>query len=188
MTNTFKKHNTANYAPLQRRQNEAAKALDDKRKRYIKAIKAKQRQLGMDDATYRAMLQARTGHSSATQCTLTELGLVSSYLTSQGAVAPRGTAGAGARRHPVASGRRPVIAEDRRALRGKVDMLLADLVDECGVTNTEAYANSICSKNGWCSTVDFADAHILHKLVGALSRTLASKRRKAHVAPPASRT
>ena len=71
MTNTAKKHTAANYAPLQRRQNEAAAALDDKRKRYIKAIKAKQRQLGMDDATYRAMLLSRTGRSSATQCTLT---------------------------------------------------------------------------------------------------------------------
>lgn len=187
MTNTAKKHTAANYAPLQRRQNEAAAALDDKRKRYIKAIKAKQRQLGMDDATYRAMLLSRTGRSSATQCTLTELGLVSGYLTAQGAVNPRGTAGATAGRNPVTGGRRPVIADDRRALRSKVTMLLADLVDEAGVTDSVAYVNAICSKNGWCTAIDFADAHVLHKLVGALNRTLTSKRRQALEAPQASR-
>ena len=180
MAHTAKNHTAANYAALQRRQDEAARALDDKRKRYIKAIKAKQRQLGLDDATYRAMLLARTGRSSATQCSLTELGLVSSYLTAQGAVAPRGTAGAGAGRRPLAaSGRRPLIAADRRALRGTVDMLLADLADEAGVTDGQAYVNAICSKNGWCTAIDFADAHILHKLVGALSHTLAAKRAKA---------
>lgn len=178
MAHTAKNHTAANYAPLQRRQNEAAQALDDKRKRYIKAIKAKQRQLGMDDATYRAMLLARTGKSSATQCTLTELGLVSSYLTAQGAVNPRGVSRAATSRHPVNGGRRPVIAEDRRPLRGKVDMLLADLVDEAGVTDSQAYVNAICSKNGWCTAIDFADAHILHKLVGALSHTLKAKRAK----------
>jgi hypothetical protein len=169
MTNTAKTHTAANYAPLQRRQNEAAAALDDKRKQYIKAIKTKQRQLGMDDATYRAMLLARTGRLSATECTLTELGLVSGYLTAQGAVSPRSDSRATA-------GRRPVIAADRRALRSKVDMLLVDLVDEAGITDSKAYVNAICSKNGWCTAIDFADAHVLHKLVGALSHTLKAKR------------
>jgi hypothetical protein len=178
MAHTAKKHTAANYAPLQRRQNEAAQALDDKRKTYIKAIKTKQRQLGMDDATYRAMLQARTGKVSAKDCTLTELGLVSGYLTAQGAVNPRSNNRATSGSRPVLGGRRTIIADDRRALRGKVSMLLADLVDEAGVTDSVAYVNAICSKNGWCSAVDFADAHILHKLVGALSHTLAAKRAK----------
>lgn len=178
MSNTVKKHTTANYAPLQRRQSEAAKALEDKRKKFIKAIRAKQRQLGLDEATYRAMLLARTGKASAKDCTLTELGLVNGYLTAQGAVSPRGNPRATAGQRPVPGGRRPVIADDRRALRGKVTMLLADLVDEAGVTDSVAYVNAICSKNGWCSTVDFADAHILHKLVGALSHTLKAKRAK----------
>lgn len=170
MSNTVKTHTTANYAALQRRRDAEAKALDGKRKLFIKAIKTKQRQLGMDDATYRAMLMARVGRASATECSLTELGVISGYLTAQGAVNPR----AGAR----AVTRRPVIAEDRRALRGKVTMLLADLVDEAGITDAIAYVNAICSKNGWCSAVDFADAHILHKLVGVLSHTLKSRRTK----------
>ncbi|MFZ3141558.1 phage protein GemA/Gp16 family protein [Polaromonas sp.] len=170
MTNTVKTHTAANYAALQRRHDAEARALDTKRKQYIKAIKTKQRQLGMDDATYRAMLQARTGKTSATACSLTELGNISGYLTAQGAVAPR----AGAR----AATRRPVIADDRQALRAKVTMLLGDLVDEAGVTDSVAYVNAICSKNGWCSAVDFADAHILHKLVGALSNTLKARRAK----------
>lgn len=176
MAHTAKTHTAANYGALQRRQNEATHALDDKRKQYIKAIKTKQRQLGMDDADYRAMLMARTGRLSAKDCTLTELGNISGYLTAQGAVNPR----AGVR---VAT-RRPVIAPDRRALRAKVTMLLADLVDEVGVTDSMAYANAICSRNGWCSAVDFADAHILHKLVGALSHTLRSKRARASQAAP----
>ena len=170
MAHTAKNHTAANYAALQRRQNEAAQALDDQRKRAIKAIKTKQRQLGMDDATYRAMLKARTGKDSAKDCTLTELGHVNGYLTAQGAVNPR----AGLR--PAA--KRPAIAPDRQALRGKVTMLLADLVDEAGITDAAAYVNAICSKNGWCTAIDFADAHILHKLVGALTNTLKAKRAK----------
>lgn len=171
MAHTVKTHTAANYGALQRRQNEAAKALDDKRKQAIKSLKTKQRQLGMDEETYRAMLLARTGRASSKDCTLTELGSLNGYLTAQGAVNPRASA--------RAATRRPVIAEDRRALRAKVDMLLADLVDEAGITDSLAYVNAICSKNGWCSAVDFADAHILHKLVGALSNTLKAKRAKA---------
>lgn len=171
MSNTAKTHTAANYAPLQRRRDADAKDLDAKRKRFIKAIKAKQRQLGMDDATYRAMLMARTGKLSATQCSLTELGNISGYLTAQGAVAPKADARIGLRR--------PVIAADRQALRGKVARLLADLVTEAGVTDGVAYINAICVKNGWCSALDFADPHILHKLVGALSRTLTRHRDKA---------
>ncbi len=177
MAHTAKNHTAANYAPLQRRQDAAAKNLDDKRKLFIKAIKTKQRQLGMDDPTYRAMLKARTGKTSATACTLTELGNVNGYLTAQGAVKPRTDA--------RMATRRPVIAPDRHALRGKVSMLLADLVDEAGVTDSVAYVNAICSKNGWCTAIDFADAHILHKLVGALSHTLAAKRAKARQAAQA---
>ncbi len=171
MSNTAKTHTAANYALLQRRRDADAKDLDAKRKRFIKAIKAKQRQLGMDDATYRAMLQARTGKLSATLCTLTELGGVSGYLTAQGAVAPKADARTGQRR--------PVIAADRQALRGKVHKLLADLVAEAGVTDGVAYVNAICVRNGWCSALDFADPHILHKLVGALSHTLTRHRAKA---------
>lgn len=177
MTHSINNHSTANNAALQRRHDAEARALAAKRTLYIKAIKTKQRQLGLDDADYRAMLMARTGKLSATACSLTELGNVSGYLTAQGAVNPR----AGARTLT----RRPVIAKDRQALRGKVTMLLADLVDEAGITDSVAYVNAICSKNGWCSAVDFADVHILHKLVGALSRTLTAKRAKARQAAAA---
>lgn len=170
MAQTFKNHTAANYAPVQRRHAAADKALEDQRKKAIKAVKAKQRQLGMDEPTYRAMLKARTGKDSASHCTLTELGNVNGYLTAHGAVwlKPQSSA------RPVI--KRPVIASDRQALRGKVTMLLADLVDEAGVTDSVAYVNAICNKNGWCTAIDFADAHILHKLVGALSHTLKAKR------------
>lgn len=178
MANTVKTHTAANYAALQRRRDAETKAKDSKRNAYIKAIKTKQRQLGMDDDTYRAMLQARTGKTSAKDCTLIELGVVSGYLSAQGAVAPKAEARATGKT-------RPGVAVERQALRSRVNALLADLVRVTDITDSVKYVNAICQKNGWCSAIDFADPHILHKLVGALSRTLASKKAKAHRAAQA---
>ena len=176
MSQSQKNHSAAKYAPVQARQAALAKAQADKRRQYIKAVKAKQRQLGMDDDTYRAMLQARTGKTSAKDCTLTELGLISNYLTSQGAVAPKAEARA---RAPARAGYPPraPVALERQALRAKVDMLLAELTPLARLSDPEQYASAICQRNGWCSTLAFADCHILHKLVGALSTTLRSKQR-----------
>ena len=178
MANTVKTHTAENYAALQRRRDAEAKAKNAKRNAYIKAIKTKQRQLGMDDDTYRAMLKARTGKTSAKDCTLTELGVVSGYLSSQGAVAPKAEARATGKT-------RPGVAIERRALRSRVDALLGELAPLAGITDPVKYASAICQKNGWCSALDFADPHILHQLVGALSRTLANKKAKAHRAAQA---
>ena len=178
MSNTVKTHTAATYAAQQRRRDAEGKARDSKRNAYIKAIKTKQRQLGMDDETYRAMLLARTGKTSAKDCTLTELGVVSGYLSSQGAVAPKAEA--------RATGKvRPGVALERQALRSKVNALLGELARVTDITDSVKYVNAICQKNGWCSAIDFADPHILHKLVGALSRTLASRKAKAHRAAQA---
>jgi hypothetical protein len=178
MANTVKTHTADNYAAQQRRRDAETKARNDKRNAYIKAIKTKQRQLGMDDETYRAMLLARTGKTSAKDCTLTELGVVSGYLSSQGAVAPKAEARAVGKT-------RPGVALERQALRGKVSALMVELVSVTDITDTVKYVNAICQKNGWCSAIDFADPHILHKLVGALSRTLANKKAKARQAAQA---
>lgn len=128
----------------------------------IIAIKSAQRQLGMDDATYRAMLVAQTGKSSATALTLPEMARVLDYLRRSGA------------KHPSRDGgrRRVAPALDRVALMGKVHAMLSDLEQCTGQPHTLAYADAICQRNGWCDRVDFASPALLHRLVGALSRTL----------------
>ena len=128
----------------------------------IVAIKAAQRQLGMDDATYRAMLAAQTGKSSATALTLPEMARVLDYLRRCGA------------KHPSRDGgrRRVAPALDRVALMGKVHALLSELERCTGQPHTLAYADAICQRNGWCDRVDFASPALLHRLVGALNRTL----------------
>lgn len=175
MSRTAKTHSATSYAPLQQRLSAQERAVQDKRRAAIKAIKTKQRQLAMDDPTYRAMLLALTGKTSSTACTLTELGTVSGYLTAQGAVPPRAVSKAGS----SASGatqRRPVVAPERAALRAKVAALMAELRQVHAIADERAYVDAICRKNGWCSALDFADPHVLHKLVGALSRTLKARR------------
>lgn len=128
----------------------------------IIAIKAAQRQLGMDDATYRAMLVAQTGKSSATALTLPEMARVLDYLRRCGA------------RHPSRDGgrKRTAPVPDRAALMSKVHALLGELERNTGQPHTLAYADAICQRNGWCDRVDFASPALLHRLVGALSRTL----------------
>jgi len=128
----------------------------------IVAIKAAQRQLGMDDATYRAMLVSQTGKSSATALTLPEMASVLDYLRRCGA------------EHPDRDGGRKRLAPapDRVALMGKVHALLSELERCTGQPHTLAYADAICQRNGWCDRVDFASPALLHRLVSALSRTL----------------
>lgn len=150
-------------SPSPQRQAAAASRTDVRRKAAIKAVKTCQRQLAMDDDTYRAMLQARTGKRSATELTLTELGVVLDHLRQ-----------AGANSHGIhADGRkRKAPAEDRQALYKKVCALLAALAKATGKPYTMSYADAICVRNGWCSRIDFANAEVLHRVVAALSRNL----------------
>lgn len=153
-------YSAANFSRVQRYKEEQER----KRKKYIKAVKAAQRQLGLDDATYRVMLQARTGQRSAADCSITQLGLVLDHLRRAGAA------------HPVAAGKRRLVpTADRAALVQKVYALLAELEHITGVPHSMAYADAICQRNQWCTLVDFANPQILHQLVGALSRTLRTK-------------
>lgn len=175
MTHTYSNHNAASHGALQRSKKAAAATTDATRTRYIKAIKAKQRQLGLDEPTYRAMLLARTGKTSCKDCTLIELGNVSGYLTAQGATNPKGLNADGRKRLAT--------PPDRQALMGKVKALLAELHQVTGTPYTLAYADAICERNRWCTRVDFADAHILHRLVGALSHTVTSKTHTANDRP-----
>lgn len=141
----------------------------------VKAIKASQRQLQMDDTTYRDMLQALTGQRSATELNQAQAAKVLDYLRRQGAVNPK------ADRH--SGKRRPVPAPDRAAMVAKVHALLGALGEATGQPHGMAYADAICKRNGWAEAVDFCGPLELHDLIGALSRTL--RRRQAGQTPPA---
>ncbi|MDO9568081.1 MAG: regulatory protein GemA [Hydrogenophaga sp.] len=144
-------------------------SVDRQRNARIIAIKAAQRQMDMDDATYRAMLLAQTGKSSSTVLTLPEMARVLDYLRRSGA------------RHPGRDGGRKRVSPsaDRAALMGKVHALLSALEALTGTPHTLAYADAICKRNGWCDRVDFASPALLHRLVAALSRTLKGRTNKA---------
>lgn len=157
-------HSAANFGRVQRFKEEQER----KRKKYIKAVKSAQRQLGMDDATYRVMLEACTGQRSATECSLAQLGAVLDHLRRVGAT------------HPKAGGKRRLVpTADKASLMQKVWALLGELERVTGQPHSMAYADAICQRNAWCSVVDFANPQILHQLVGSLSRTLQAKARKA---------
>ena len=151
---------------------EPAAALAALRKRSIQAVKAAQRQLGLDDATYRAMLQAQTGQRSATALTQAQLGKVLDYLRAQGAANP-----AEARRQAQRAGgrKRGVPADEKKALMAKLHALLTELGCVTGQPYTLNYADAICKRNGWAERVDFCSPAKLHALVGAVARTLRSK-------------
>jgi phage gp16-like protein len=144
-----------------------AARLEQRRKAAIKAVKVCQRQLCLDDETYRAMLQARTGKRSAADLSVTELGVVLDHLRHSGAKhAPQGVHADGRKRGTPAA--------DRAELYKKVIALLQELQRTKGTPHTLAYADAICQRNGWCTRVDFANCNVLHHLVGALNRNLRS--------------
>lgn len=146
----------------------AANALAARRLAGIKAIKAAQRQLGLDDDAYRTMLEAQTGKRSCTALSIPEQSKVLDYLRRQGAANPNRAARDGGRKR-IAPG------ADRAGLMAKVHALLNELQVVTGEAHSLNYADAICKRNGWAERVDFCAPADLHKLVGALSRTLRSK-------------
>ncbi len=158
------------------------KALEAKRKTYIVALKAAQRQAGIDDDSYRTGLQLATGGKlqadgmtvvggkrSATLLTLPELTRAIEAIRRKGAP------------HPTRSGgqRRPATADDRAALMAKIHKLLEELGRVTRQTYSLKYADAIAKRNNWGTAVDFCDGPALHKVVGALSRTLRAKQKQA---------
>lgn len=169
-----------------------AAALARRRKRQVQAIKAAQRQLGMDDATYRDLLERLTvvtdrssgeviqqGKRSATELTLQQGGLVLDYMRKQGAANPKRAGRDGGKRRPVTSA-------ERGELMAKVNSLLDELGRVTGQPHSLRYADAICKRNGWGDAVDFVTPVDLHQLVGALSRTLRHRQEsQAHAQPMA---
>lgn len=153
----------------------------DLRARQVRAIKAAQRQLGLDDETYRAMLAEQTrselhprGKRSATELTVIEAARVLDWMRAAGARNPKA---------PADGLRRPRPAVDREGLLGQVKKLLVELATVTGEPHGMAYADAIARRNGWGSAVDFCGGRELHRVVGALSRTLRHHQRKAGLAP-----
>lgn len=140
-------------------------ALENRRKRGVQAIKAAQRQLHLDDDTYRDMLHRLTGKRSATKLSIAEQTVVLDHLRHAGAENPM-------RANRAAGKRRPAPAVERERLLGKVNALLDALGRLKREPYTLAYADAICKRNGWADSVSFADGPSLHRLVGALSRTV----------------
>lgn len=156
---------------------ELAAALERRRKRQVQAIKAAQRQLRMDDDTYRDLLQRlttrhdatgrvlETGKRSATALTVDEGGRVLDYLRKQGATNPSRAGRDGGKRRPAPS-------PERSELMAKIHSLLDELGRVTGERHSLGYADAICKRNGWADAVDFCRPTDLHLVVGALSRTL----------------
>jgi hypothetical protein len=118
MSNTHSaSHSAANFSRVQRYKEEQER----KRKKYIKAVKTAQRQLCMDDATYRVMLEARTGQRSATDCTLAQLGAVLDHLRRAGATHPN----AGSKRRLVPTADKASMMQKVWALLGELERVLA---------------------------------------------------------------
>lgn len=82
----------------------------------IRAIKTGQSRLGWDNATYKSVLLRLTGKDSSTKCSIQELKDVIEYMHSQGFP----------RQAPKGKGRRPNVAEQRKAIVAKIEALLAE--------------------------------------------------------------
>lgn len=121
-------------------------------KRLIGVIKTGQSLLGWDDATYRSVLVRLTGKSSSTKCSIRELEDVKEYMHSKGFP----------RQAPKGKGRRPKVANRRKAMLAKIEALLAD----SGLS--WAYAEGIASHMYGQKVIEWLDDEQLHSVMIAL--------------------
>ncbi|EIX3163622.1 regulatory protein GemA [Salmonella enterica] len=123
-------------------------------KRLIGAIKAGQSFLGWDDVTYRGVLFRLTGKRSSTKCSIRELEDVKEYMHHQGfpCKAPKG------------KGRRPNVANRRKAILSKIEALLA----EGGLS--WAYAEGIASHMYKQHVIEWLNDDQLHGVMVALTQ------------------
>ncbi|MDR0701292.1 MAG: regulatory protein GemA [Azoarcus sp.] len=136
--------------------------------RLLRAIHAACRKNGIDDDTRHSLLETLTGKTSLTQCSFVDMHKVLDHLN-RASGHPGKAAYAGRRRVTPIAERAPLLA--------KIDALLAELHRVTGEVHTLKYADAIARKNRWGECVDFCDIAALAAIVGALSRTLASKKK-----------
>ncbi|QGH08715.1 DUF1018 domain-containing protein [Salmonella enterica subsp. enterica serovar Muenchen] len=130
-------------------------------KRLISAIHAGQSFLGWDDATYRGVLYRLTGKRSSTACSIRELEDVKEFMHSKGFP----------RKAPKGKGRRPNVANRRKALLSKIEALLA----EGGLS--WAYAEGIASHMYRQHVIEWLDDEQLHGVMVALIKQARRKGR-----------
>lgn len=139
-------------------------AARDDRRIQIGRIKAAQKALGLDDGTYRALLQRVTGKSSSTQMTPAERNEVLAEFARLGF--KRAAASERGNRFPG----RPANVREVPMLR-KVEALLADN------KRPWSYAHRIAKKMFHVNRVEWLNAHQLHGLVAALQADANRRRR-----------
>ncbi|EED3050033.1 regulatory protein GemA [Salmonella enterica subsp. enterica serovar Virchow] len=118
----------------------------------IRAIKTGQSRLGWDNATYKSVLLRLTGKDSSTKCSIRELEDVKEYMHSQGFP----------RQAPKGKGRRPKVANRRKAMLAKIEALLAD----SGLS--WAYAEGIASHMYGQKVLEWLDDEQLNSVMIAL--------------------
>lgn len=122
------------------------------RRAMIAKIKIAQKELGMDDDTYRAVLMRATGKNSCTQMSDGQLEAMLREMQRLG-FAPR----------PAAYVRPPLHFADHGPLVRKIGALLAQ------TGKTWAYANGIARKMFGVETVQRCDAEQMRKVLAALN-------------------
>lgn len=136
----------------------------------IRVIKTGQSVLGWDDATYKGVLLRLTGKSSSTKCSIRELEDVKEYMHSQGFP----------RQAPKGKGRRPNVAEQRKAIVAKIEALLAE--DGLSWTYAEGIALQMWNESllEWLNNKDdpFDNKKINAVMIALEVRSRAKKRRE----------
>ncbi|OBS10808.1 gp16 family protein [Acidihalobacter prosperus] len=134
-----------------------AKRVDRRRNAQLAKIHIARQQLGMDEETYRAMLQRIAGVTSAKALTPTGIGRVLEHLRSIG--------------FKDKNARRPNPHISREAQIGKIEALLADAGRPWG------YADAIAKRVCQIDAVAFCNGDQLQKIIAALA--IDQRRRKA---------
>jgi len=133
--------------------------VNDLRAAQIRTIKVAVRQLGLDDATYRALLVRVTGKSSCADMSNQERGKVLDALKAQGFVLEHGNKSVFHHR-PKDTRRKP--DADRTPMLRKVEALLAD------AKRPWDYAHVMARHMFGVDRLEFLRSGQLHKLVAAL--------------------
>lgn len=149
----------------------SAQTLTPFRRAALAAIHAGKKSLGMDDDTYRDMMQRLTGHRSAKDVPTVKLSAVLDEMRAKGAQLGSTPAAPGTRTKRRSFAKRNAFrpAADREALWRKVQALCTALGHD------ERYADGIARKRFGVDAAQFCDAGQLQVLVGALSRTARSR-------------
>lgn len=130
----------------------------DARARELAAIHVAKKQLGLDDDTYRDALFAITRKRSAGDLDQAERQRVLDHFRGLGFKRPVNRP----QRARVDHGKKPVVAEDKRALVDKIEALLADGARPWN------YARAMARRMFGVEQLEWASAGQLHSLVAAL--------------------